>query len=156
MGDVPVRVRAAARRRRPAPALPAAVAHAEQRLAEARDSDLARLMEQAFAASMAGRDLLAELRQDAEAALARQRASATGGAGRVDDQARPARADHPGRCEPRGVDATIGGPRTWMSWLLLAVFVALAVPRPPRCGARRSSARTTRRSPRRRRRSARR
>ncbi len=58
----------------PAPALQAAVAHAERRLAEARDSDLARLMENAFAASMAGRDLLAELRQDAEAALGRARA----------------------------------------------------------------------------------
>ena len=57
-----------------APALQAAVAHAEQRLAEARESDLARLMEPAFAASMAGRDLLAELRQDAEAALGRARA----------------------------------------------------------------------------------
>jgi hypothetical protein len=58
----------------PAPALEAAVAHAEQRLAETRDSDLARLMEQAFAASMTGRDLLAELRQDAEAALGLARA----------------------------------------------------------------------------------
>ena len=58
----------------PAPALQAAVSQAEQRLAEARDSDLARLMEQAFAASMSGRDLLAELRQDAEAALGRARA----------------------------------------------------------------------------------
>ena len=57
-----------------APALQAAVAQAEQRLGEARDSDLARLMEQAFAASMAGRDLLGELRQDAEAALGRARA----------------------------------------------------------------------------------
>jgi hypothetical protein len=58
----------------PAPALAAAVTHAEQRLADARDSDLARLMEQAFAASMSGRDLLAELRRDAEAALGRTRA----------------------------------------------------------------------------------
>jgi hypothetical protein len=57
-----------------APALVAAVAHAEARLAEARDSDLARLMEQAFQASMAGRDLLVELRQDAEFALDRARA----------------------------------------------------------------------------------
>jgi hypothetical protein len=57
-----------------APALQAAVAHAEQRLAQARESDLARLMEQSFAASMAGRDLLAELRQDAEAALGRAKA----------------------------------------------------------------------------------
>jgi hypothetical protein len=57
-----------------APALHAAIAHAEARLAEARDSDLARLMEQSFAASMAGRDLLGELRQDAERALSRARA----------------------------------------------------------------------------------
>jgi hypothetical protein len=57
-----------------APALAAAVAHAEQRLAEARDTTLARLMEQAFAASISGRDLLAELRQDAEAALGRAKA----------------------------------------------------------------------------------
>jgi hypothetical protein len=58
----------------PAPALQAAVAHAEQRLAEARDSDLARLMEDSLAATMAGRDLLAELRQQAEVDLARARA----------------------------------------------------------------------------------
>jgi hypothetical protein len=58
-----------------APALQAAVAHAEARLAEARDSDLARLMEQAFVASMAGRDLLAELRAEAEAALTRARSA---------------------------------------------------------------------------------
>ena len=58
----------------PAPALQAAVAHAEQRLAEARDSDLARLMEDHLAATMAGRDLLAELRQQAEIDLARARA----------------------------------------------------------------------------------
>lgn len=57
-----------------APALAAAVAHAEARLAETRDSDLARLMERSFAASVAGRDLLAELRADAELALAQARA----------------------------------------------------------------------------------
>jgi hypothetical protein len=56
------------------PALHAAIAHAEARLAEARDSDLARLMEQAFQYSMQGRDLLLELRQDAEAALGSARA----------------------------------------------------------------------------------
>jgi hypothetical protein len=56
------------------PALQAAVAHAEQRLAEARDSDLARLMEDSFSAAMAGRDLLAELREQAQVALARARA----------------------------------------------------------------------------------
>ncbi|HET6548203.1 MAG TPA: hypothetical protein VFG79_07105, partial [Solirubrobacter sp.] len=58
----------------PAPALQAAVAHAEQRLAEARDSDLARLMEDSFSAAIDGRDLLAELREQAEVALARARA----------------------------------------------------------------------------------
>jgi hypothetical protein len=57
-----------------APALQAAVAHAEARLVEARDSDLARLMEQSFQASIQGRDLLAELRQDAELALQQARA----------------------------------------------------------------------------------
>jgi hypothetical protein len=56
------------------PALHAAIAHAEARLAEARDSDLARLMEQSFQYSMEGRDLLLELRQDAEAALGVARA----------------------------------------------------------------------------------
>jgi hypothetical protein len=56
------------------PALVAAIAHAEARLTEARDSDLARLMEQAFQASMNGRDLLLELRQDAELELQRARA----------------------------------------------------------------------------------
>ena len=78
----PYATAAAGRRPVAAPALHAAVAHAEQRLAEARDSDLARLMEQSFPASMDGRDLLAELRQDAEAALGhalerRSRATAT-------------------------------------------------------------------------------
>jgi len=56
------------------PALHAAIAHAETRLSEARDSDLARLMEQSFQHSMEGRDLLLELRQDAEAALGTARA----------------------------------------------------------------------------------
>jgi hypothetical protein len=55
------------------PALHAALAQAETRLAEARDSELARLMEQSFQYSMQGRDLLLELRQDAEAALASAR-----------------------------------------------------------------------------------
>ena len=50
------------------------MAHAEQRLADARDSDLARLMEEAMAASVQGRDLLAELREQAEIDLARARA----------------------------------------------------------------------------------
>jgi hypothetical protein len=45
------------------------VAEAQRRLDEARESELARLMEQALSATFAGRDLLGELRQDAEAAL---------------------------------------------------------------------------------------
>jgi hypothetical protein len=55
-------------------ALQVAVAEAQRRLDEARDSELARLMEQSLAASMAGRDLLGELRADAEAALVAARA----------------------------------------------------------------------------------
>ncbi len=51
-------------------ALAAAVANARQRIDEVRQTDLARLMEQAFMAAMAGRDLLAELRADAEQELA--------------------------------------------------------------------------------------
>src|SRR3954451_23620021 len=50
-------------------ALQVAVAEAQRRLDEARDSELARLIERSRAASFAGRDLLAELRADAEAAL---------------------------------------------------------------------------------------
>jgi hypothetical protein len=50
-------------------ALQVAVAEAQRRLDEARESELARLMEQALSATFAGRDLLGELRQDAEAAL---------------------------------------------------------------------------------------
>jgi len=61
----------------PAPALVAAVEQAEQRLAETRESDLARLMEQTFMASMHGRDLLQELRWQAEEALAEARIRAT-------------------------------------------------------------------------------
>ena len=57
----------------PAPALAAAVEQAEQRLAETRASDLARLMEQTFMASMHGEDLLQELRWQAEEALAEAR-----------------------------------------------------------------------------------
>jgi hypothetical protein len=55
-------------------ALQVAVAEAQRRLDEARDSELARLMEQSLAAAMEGRDLLAELRANAEAALAAARA----------------------------------------------------------------------------------
>ena len=58
----------------PSSALAAAVAHAQQRLEEARATDLARLMEQSFAASMQGRDLLAELRAQAVAARANAKA----------------------------------------------------------------------------------
>ncbi len=50
-------------------ALQVAVAEAQRRLDEARDSELAQLMEQSLAASMGGRDLLGELRADAESAL---------------------------------------------------------------------------------------
>jgi len=57
----------------PAPALVAAVQQAEQRLAEARASDLARLLEEALRAQMEGRDLLQELRWQAEEALAAAR-----------------------------------------------------------------------------------
>jgi hypothetical protein len=55
-------------------ALQVAVAEAQRRLDEARETDLARLMEQSLAATMSGRDLLAEMRADAEAALAAARA----------------------------------------------------------------------------------
>jgi hypothetical protein len=55
-------------------ALAAAVAHAQQRVAEIRSTDLARLMEESFRASMEGRDLLAELRSQAETALAAAKA----------------------------------------------------------------------------------
>jgi len=54
--------------------LEAAVAAAQQRIDAVRETDLARLMEQAFMASMQGRDLLAELRAQAEHALAQARA----------------------------------------------------------------------------------
>ena len=68
----------------PAPALVAAVEQAEQRLAETRDSDLARLMEQAFMASMHGQDLLQELRWQAEEALAEARIRVALAVGRVE------------------------------------------------------------------------
>jgi hypothetical protein len=55
-------------------ALQVAVAEAQRRRDGARDSELARLMEQSLAAAMEGRDLLAELRANAEAALAAARA----------------------------------------------------------------------------------
>jgi hypothetical protein len=57
----------------PSLALSAAVEQAEQRLAQTRASNLAQLMEQTFLASMQGRDLLQELRWNAEEALANAR-----------------------------------------------------------------------------------
>jgi hypothetical protein len=54
--------------------LTAAVAQAELRLEQERETDLARLMEQAFMASMSGRDLLAEMHDGATVALADARA----------------------------------------------------------------------------------
>jgi hypothetical protein len=65
--DVPVKGGAA-------PALAAAVAQAELRLEQARESEMARLMEQAFIASMSGRDLLTEMHDHATVALAEARA----------------------------------------------------------------------------------
>ncbi len=49
--------------------LRAAVAEAQRRLDDARATELARLMERSLAASMEGRDLLLELKREAEAAL---------------------------------------------------------------------------------------
>jgi hypothetical protein len=49
--------------------LRAAVADAQRRLEDARATELARLMERSLAASMEGRDLLLELKREAEAAL---------------------------------------------------------------------------------------
>jgi hypothetical protein len=51
-----------------------AVAEAQRRLEEARATELARLMERSLAAAAEGRDLLADLRVEAEAALVRGRA----------------------------------------------------------------------------------
>jgi hypothetical protein len=53
--------------------LEAAVARAEQRLAQERASELARIMERSMTAAAAGIDLLAEMRADAQAALAVRR-----------------------------------------------------------------------------------
>src|SRR4051794_19363061 len=55
-------------------ALQAAVTRAERRLAELRESELAQLMERVMAATVAGGDLLAQMRAQAEAALAAARA----------------------------------------------------------------------------------
>src|SRR5215213_7532948 len=55
-------------------ALQAAVARAQRRLDELRDSELARMMERAMAASAAGEDHVATLRHHAELALADARA----------------------------------------------------------------------------------
>lgn len=60
------------------PALAAAVEQAEARLAATRGSQLATLMEQTFLASMQGRDLLQELRWNAEEELANARLRVAG------------------------------------------------------------------------------
>jgi hypothetical protein len=62
---------------RPTPALTAAVEQAEARLAATRNSRLGQLMEETFLASMQGRDLLQELRWNAEEALANARIRVT-------------------------------------------------------------------------------
>jgi NAD(P)H-nitrite reductase large subunit len=49
--------------------LEAAVARAEQRLAQERASEMARIMEQAMASAAEGRDLLAEMRAAAQSQL---------------------------------------------------------------------------------------
>jgi hypothetical protein len=49
--------------------LQAAVARAEQRLAQERASEMARIMEQSMAAAVAGRDLLSEMRSAAQSQL---------------------------------------------------------------------------------------
>ncbi len=51
-----------------------AVAEAQRRLEDARATELARLMERSLTAAMEGRDLLAELKREAEAALIAARA----------------------------------------------------------------------------------
>ena len=106
----PYATAAADRPAAPRPRCVAAVAHAEPRLAEARDSDLARLMEQAFQASMAGRDLLVELRQDAEAGAAARLERGSRAAGHVDDQAPPRPGRSPGTVRTTRRQGTIGGP----------------------------------------------
>ncbi len=55
-------------------ALQAALAAAEERLRRARESQIAAIMEEVMAAAAAGRDRLAEMRRDAQAALAQARA----------------------------------------------------------------------------------
>ena len=64
----------ALRPRRSAAGLQAAVARAQRRLDELRDSELARMMERAMAAAAAGEDHIATLRAHAELALADARA----------------------------------------------------------------------------------
>jgi hypothetical protein len=71
--------------------LEAAVARAEHRLALERDSELARIMERAMTAAAAGIDLLAEMRADAQAALAVRRE-------RLAELTGPGSATRPGRC----------------------------------------------------------
>jgi hypothetical protein len=58
--------------------LRAAVAEAQRRLDEVRETELARLMERSLAASIEGRDLLLELKREAEAALLAGRARLAG------------------------------------------------------------------------------
>lgn len=55
-------------------ALRAALAAAQERLRRARESELAAIMEEVMAAAAAGRDRLAEMRRDAQVALAEARA----------------------------------------------------------------------------------
>ena len=59
---------------RRAAAVQAAVARAQRRLDELRDSELARMMERAMASAAAGEDHIATLRHHAELALADARA----------------------------------------------------------------------------------
>jgi hypothetical protein len=63
----------AARASRRVGALGNAVTRAEQRLEELRSSELAQLLDRAMAVAATGGDLLADMRRDAEAALARAR-----------------------------------------------------------------------------------
>ena len=90
MGRVAVRAGAAggegARR---VAALQAAVARAQRRLDELRDSELARMLERAMAAAAAGQDHVATLRAHAELALADARARLAALEGASRERARP-------------------------------------------------------------------
>lgn len=63
-----------ARAAREANALRVALAQAEERLRQARESQLAQMLERVMAAAAAGGDLMADMRRDAQAALADARA----------------------------------------------------------------------------------